>query len=58
MAIFDKVKEFLADLKGVNLFTFLRENKIYARLRKKEERTCLFCSWDWIKFSNKKQSMV
>ena len=35
MAIFDKVKEFLADLKGVNLFTFLRENKIYARLRER-----------------------
>ena len=35
MVIFDKVKEFLADLKGVNLFTFLRENKIYARLRER-----------------------
>ena len=35
MAIFDKVKELLADLKGVNLFTFLRENKIYARLRER-----------------------
>ena len=35
MAIFDKVKEFLSDLKGVNLFTFLRENKIYARLRER-----------------------
>ena len=35
MAIFDKVKELIADLKGVNLFTFLRENKIYARLRER-----------------------
>ena len=35
MAIFDKVKELLADLKGINLFTFLRENKIYIRLREK-----------------------
>ena len=35
MVIFDKVKELIADLKGVNLFTFLRENKIYARLRER-----------------------
>ena len=35
MVIFDKVKELLADLKGVNLFTFLREHKIYARIRER-----------------------
>ena len=35
MAIFDKVKELIADLKGVNLLTFLREHKICIRLREK-----------------------
>ena len=35
MAIFDKVKEFFFVFLGVNLFTFLRENKIYARLRER-----------------------
>ena len=35
MVIFDKIKEILADLKGINLFTFLREHKICIRLREK-----------------------
>lgn len=35
MEIIDKIKTALTDLKGFNLFTFLRENKIYAKLREK-----------------------
>ena len=66
MAIFDKVKELLADLKGVNLFTFLRENKIYARLReramvllnKKKEETADISNFEMFEVNDDPKDLI